>query len=249
MWLYPTVNFFAPGVDGFGVREFRRAQDGWRKAYPAACVPVQQNLLDSHDTGRVLSMLENLRTPVRDFDGYFTCSRAKERPEFRTGKPGAAAFQALRQALIFQMTFVGAPMLYYGTEVGLWGGNDPCDRQAMLWDDVIYEDEQAGPLGKVPRRARKPDQKLLAFTQKAIALRHAEPALRRGELRWLTTGHDRLLGFERVMDGRRITVLLNASDERLAWTHRRATRDLWTNRACAAGPVEVAPRAWRILAG
>lgn len=247
MWLYPTLNFFAPGSTGFGVREFRRDQDSWRKAYPAACVPVQQNLLDSHDSSRVLSMLENLREPVRNFKEFFHVSRMKENPSFRPGKPGAAAYQALRQALIFQMTFVGAPMLYYGTEVGLWGANDPCDRQPMLWPDVAYEDEQAGLSGKLPRRARKPDQKLLEFTKKAIALRHAEVALRRGDLRWLNTGNDRLLGYERTLDDRRITVLLNASDATAAWTMKRATRDLWTGRACPAGAVEVAARSWRVL--
>lgn len=248
MWLYPTANFFAPGVESYSVKEFRKAQDLWRKNYPAVCVSVQQNLLDSHDCARILSMLENMREPILNFEHYFNFSRAKEQPEFRTGKPGAKAYQALRQALIFQMTFEGAPMLYYGTEVGLWGANDPCDRQTMLWPDIVYEDETAGPRGKVSRKTRKPDVKLLEFTRKAIALRHAEPALRRGTLRWLNTDYERLLGYEREWEARRIVVLLNASDEPLVWQLKKESTDLWTGRLCPAGAVAIPARSWRILA-
>lgn len=248
MWMYPTVNFFAPHGKGISVREFRRAQDGWRKAYPEACRPVLQNLLDSHDVGRIASMFENVREPIREFGPYFEFSRVHHAPQFRTGRPSARTWQALRQALVFQMTFPGAPMLYYGTEVGMWGANDPCDRQPMLWDDVTYEPETRGVAGPVRRCVRKPDHLLAAFVRKAITLRKSEAALRRGTFRWLNTGHDRLLGYERDLEGRRITVLLNASDKPLTWKLPRASRDLWTQRAVPAGPLVVKARSWRVLA-
>lgn len=248
MWMYPTVNFFAPHGKGITTREFRRDHDAWRKAYPAACVPVLQNLLDSHDVGRVASMLENVREPIREFGPYFEFSRIHHAPDFRTGKPSARTWQALRQALVFQMTFPGAPMLYYGTEVGMWGANDPCDRQPMLWDDVVYEPETNGPHGAVPRSTRQPEQKLLTWVKKVIALRHAEPALRRGDLRWLSTGHDRLLGFERKLGDRRIRIYLNASDAAMELPAWKGARDLWANRSVSAGPLRVAARSWRILA-
>lgn len=248
MWMYPTVNFFAPHGPGITTREFRRDHDGWRKAYPPVCVPVLQNLLDSHDVGRVASMLENVRAPIREFGPYFEFSRIHHAPDFRTGKPSARTWQALRQAMVFQMTFTGAPMLYYGTEVGMWGANDPCDRQPMLWGDLAYEPETHGPKGPVPRQDRKPDQRLLAWVKKIIALRHAEPALRRGDLRWLNTGHDRLLGYERKLGERRIRIYLNASDTSLAIPQWKGARDLWSNRSAAVGPLRVAARSWRILA-
>ena len=247
MWMYPTVNFFAPHGKGFGAGEFRRAQDAWRKAYPAACVPVLQNLLDSHDVGRIASMLENVREPISDFGAYFEFSRIHHAPNFRTAKPGPRTWQALRQALVFQMTFPGAPMLYYGTEVGMWGANDPCDRQTMLWPDISYEPETHGPAGPVPRRERAPDVAMLEFVKRIIALRQREKVLRRGDLRWLTTGDDRLLGYERRLDGRRVVVLLNASDRALTWTLKGAATDLWSSRNCEAGPVNVGARSWRIL--
>ena len=139
-------------------------------------------------------------------------------------------------------------MLYYGTEAGMWGANDPCDRQPMVWDDVAYQPERAGILGPVPKRVRRPDHALHAFVKKALALRHAEPALRRGDFRWLSTGHDRLMAFERALDGRRIQAYFNASDEtRLAKPVPGAV-DLWTGRRAEVGPLNIPARSWRVVA-
>ncbi len=40
---------------------------------------------------------------------------------------------ALRLALLFQMTYPGAPCIYYGDELGLVGKHDPHNRQGMPW--------------------------------------------------------------------------------------------------------------------
>ena len=37
------------------------------------------------------------------------------------------------------MTYIGAPMIYYGDEVGMWGANDPCNRKPMFWKELNYE--------------------------------------------------------------------------------------------------------------
>lgn len=248
MWMYPTVNFFAPSAKAIGAREFRREQDAWRTGYRPECVPVLQNLLDSHDVGRVASMLENLDEPIREFGKYFEFSRIKHAPSFRTGKPGPKTWKALRQAIVFQMTFTGAPMLYYGTEVGMWGGNDPCDRQPMLWDDIVFEPESATATGTTRRVARKPDAAMLRFVRKAIALRHAEPALRRGSFRWLPTGDERVLGFERALDGRVLHVYFNTRDTEVVLSKKQTARDLWVGGAAGCAGVCIKPRGWKILA-
>ncbi|HXG01294.1 MAG TPA: glycoside hydrolase family 13 protein [Bacteroidota bacterium] len=42
---------------------------------------------------------------------------------------------AMKLAWLFQMTYLGAPMVYYGDEVGMTGGKDPGCRGTMIWDD------------------------------------------------------------------------------------------------------------------
>lgn len=82
-------------------------------------------------------------------------------PRFLTLAGGDVS--ALRLAALFQMTYPGAPCIYYGDEIGLEGGRDPDCRQAMPWDESQW------------------NVNLLAYYKRLIAIRKAYPALRRGE--------------------------------------------------------------------
>ncbi|WP_395702364.1 glycoside hydrolase family 13 protein [Aquabacterium sp.] len=100
-----------------------------------------------------------------------------------------------RLAQALQFTLPGAPNLYYGSELGMTGGDDPAMRAPMRWDLV------------------RDDNRALQWTRQLVALRRAHRALRIGEFRPLTT--TRLLGFERHTDRVRDTVLVlaNPGDE------------------------------------
>jgi cyclomaltodextrinase / maltogenic alpha-amylase / neopullulanase len=252
MWLYPSVAFFAPAADAMKKATFQRKMDRLRAAYPEEVMPVLQNLLDSHDVGRIASMLENADGGITDWEHYFHVSRAKENPAFVTTRPGPRAFEALRQLVVFQMTYPGAPMIYYGTEVGMWGANDPDNRQPMFWDDIPFAPETHAAHGPAPAVApRVPDPALFAFFQRAIRLRREHAALRRGTFAWLRTGHARVLGYERHWEGQRIFVWLNTDDSpatvRYTATH---ARDLWDGQRIAddgSGRLEVPARGWRVV--
>ncbi|MFA6457748.1 MAG: glycoside hydrolase family 13 protein, partial [Bacteroidota bacterium] len=41
----------------------------------------------------------------------------------------------MKLAVLFQMTYLGAPMIYYGDEIGMEGGKDPDCRRCMIWDE------------------------------------------------------------------------------------------------------------------
>lgn len=45
----------------------------------------------------------------------------------------------VRLAMIFQMTYVGAPVIYYGDEIGMEGGKDPDCRRAFPWDESEWD--------------------------------------------------------------------------------------------------------------
>ncbi len=55
-------------------------------------------------------------------------------------------YSALRLATLFQMTYPGAPSIYYGDEIGMAGGHDPANRGAFPWhqtdtwnNDLLHE--------------------------------------------------------------------------------------------------------------
>jgi glycosidase len=93
-------------------------------------------------------------------------------------------------ATVFQMTFPGAPGIYYGDEVGLEGGTDPGCRGAMPWDEV---DRRPGLIGTIATLA---------------ALRRRTAALRTGEWAPLAASRD-AVAFERWQGGSRFLVAIN----------------------------------------
>ncbi len=75
---------------------------------------------------------------------------------------------ALELATLFQMTYPGAPSIYYGDEIGLAGGHDPANRGAFPWHQTDLWNTE-----------------LLHEFQRLIALRQKRPSLRRGSMQFL----------------------------------------------------------------
>lgn len=100
---------------------------------------------------------------------------------------------ALKLASIFQMTYLGAPCIYYGDEIALPGGPDPDCRRAFPW-----EAPQTWDTG------------VLDLIRRLTAARHASPALRRGTFEVLHASGD-LLAYERCLDADVALVVLNTA--------------------------------------
>ena len=149
---------------------------------------------------------------------------------------------ALRLATMFQMTYSGAPSIYYGDEIGLPGGHDPFNRAAFPWNGSAW------------------DVDLLHDFQKLIALRKSRPALRRGRYTSLLAA-DGVHVHLRQLEGESVVVALNTSREtrRLdvpvagdlddgsvledAWSHQN-----YRVEAGALRDLDLAPRSGRIVA-
>jgi len=100
--------------------------------------------------------------------------------------------EALKLAALFQMTFPGAPCVYYGDEIGMEGTNDPDCRHAFPWDVGRW------------------DHEMLAFFRRAIALRKAHPALRWGHYVRLYASHrHNVYAFARQTEEETLVVVLN----------------------------------------
>ncbi|GIV58671.1 MAG: alpha-amylase [Rhodothermaceae bacterium] len=223
-----TMNYhaFAIPVKGFLIdgtlpaSEFAALLDARRAAFDPARRYAVQNLIDSHDTERVASMIVNagryddyIKPEWFDYDRG---ERASPRGDagYLVRKPNARERDLQRLIALFQMTYVGAPMLYYGTEAGMWGADDPDDRMPMVWPELAYAPQAADPLG----RPRTPDPvafdaELYDFYRAAIHLRRAHPSLCRGDFRVLATDDAaQMLAFARTLEDEMLVVVLNRSD-------------------------------------
>jgi len=189
------------------------AQD--RALYPKGVAYVTQNLFGSHDSNRIGSHIVNKGIGnFRDWGKYFQLSQVGSNPAYQVRKPNAEEIRLQKLFVIFQMTYVGAPMVYYGDEVGMWGANDPDDRKPMVWDDINYEDEVTQPDGtKRPADAVTVNKDLQQHYTKLLKLRNSLPALQLGSFTTLVTDDSRdLYAFERSYQQQRVRVLLNNSN-------------------------------------
>jgi cyclomaltodextrinase len=208
---------FNPGKMRINSSEFDRKLHDLRKLYPKGVAYVTQNLFGSHDVNRIGSHIVNRGIGnFADWGTYFEISQAARNPDYKVRKPNSEEIRLQKLFAVLQMTYVGAPMVYYGDEVGLWGANDPDDRKPMLWPDIDYANEVYMPDGS----KRSPDkveinQDLKAHYKTLIEIRNAYPALREGTFKTILVDDTQdLYGFERELNGQRIWVVFNNSNDK-----------------------------------
>jgi glycosidase len=153
-----------------------------REAYPAQAFFALMNLISSHDVARALHVL-----------GW---------PGVHEGSPPTSpealrAKARFRLATLVQMTQPGAPLVYYGDEVGVTGGDDPYNRATYPWAD----------------RGGQPDEALHAQVRRLIALRREHRILRHGQAEPLQALDAHVVLSTRQLGGQRAWVLTSNAPE------------------------------------
>lgn len=232
-------DYFADEKSRISTRVFDRRLRELREAFPAGVAEAQQNLFGSHDTDRIGSHIVNRdREHAGNWQAYFEFSKV-ENGQYNPRKPTPKELESQKLFAVLQMTYVGAPMIYYGDEVGMWGANDPDCRKPMVWADLVYEDEIVLPDGSskdVPDKVEV-NEELFDHYKKLIALRHALPSLRRGTFEPVIVDDEgQLYGFRRKLGHEEVVVILNNSDhEQIAELALSGKwRDCWNSTGLAA---------------
>lgn len=214
---FASSDYFADEKTRISTTEFDRRLQELRDAFPPGVAEVQQNLFGSHDTDRIGSHIVNRdKEHANNWEAYFNFSKV-ENGQYDPRKPTTDELESQKLFAVLQMTYVGAPMIYYGDEVGMWGANDPDCRKPMVWDDLVYEDEVTLPDGSKNDQPDKVEvnRDLLEYYRKLIALRRDLPSLRRGSFETvLIDDENQLYGFRRKLNDEEVMVILNNSNEK-----------------------------------
>ncbi|WP_167958318.1 alpha-amylase family glycosyl hydrolase [Anaerosporobacter faecicola] len=112
-------NFIINGADA---KTFDAQLETIRENYPEEAWYAMLNLVDSHDTVRNITKIDN---PSWEEENTANAKEASER---------AIQLQAL--TAIFQLSYPGAPTIYYGDEVGVTGTKDPDSRRTFPWERI-----------------------------------------------------------------------------------------------------------------
>lgn len=99
----------------------------------------------------------------------------------------------LKQALTFTMTYPAIPVIYYGTEIGMEGYDDPDNRHDMPWGEI--------ELGS---------SNILDFYKKLVELRDTK-AMKNGEFKLLESDNNSL-AYIRDAKGDFVVVIINTKD-------------------------------------
>ena len=191
------LDFFADARTADAPSEFLRRAAELTYTYEPQVAFAMQNLYNSHDTDRLASMFVN---PDRNYD---QANRLQDTgPGYDPRKPDETERRRQAQAVVFQMTYLGAPMVYYGDEAGMWSPDDPSDRMPMWWEDLEpYEGEGAYF-----------HEDVFAHYQRMIAARHALEPLRRGMFRpVMADDEEGIAAFARDSEAGSVTVVFNRS--------------------------------------
>ena len=96
--------------------------------YPRPALDCLMNLLDSHDTERVLTLLA--------FDNPESIP-VEQRPTYKlSDEQYQKAKYLLKFASFIQFTLPGVPCIYYGDEIGMYGFRDPYNRLGYTHDNI-----------------------------------------------------------------------------------------------------------------
>jgi cyclomaltodextrinase len=168
---------------------------------------AMMNLLSSHDSPRVSTSIYNKTK-------YKYNEKPYDNPDYKIDKPNGYTRKILKMLLIHQFTYIGAPHIYYGDEVGMWGADDPDCRKPMVWDDITYDDETRHPFNQ-PRKTDqvKPDKELFNFYKVLIKMRKSNPALSHGSIKFILADDvNNTLAYSRKFNEHEIIVVFNKSN-------------------------------------
>ncbi len=139
---------------------------------------VAMNELSNHDHSRFLTRTNHIVGRVAQLG-----SKAAEE---------GINLAVMREAVAVQMTWVGAPTVYYGDEAGVCGFTDPDSRRTYPWGQENRE--------------------LVAFHKEMIRIHKREKPLRTGSMKMLSWSSN-VLAYARFQEGEQIIVVLNNSKE------------------------------------
>ena len=142
----------------------------------------------------------SLLTAMNELDNH-DHSRFLTRTNSRVGRINTVGARAaeeginkaiLREAVAIQMTWPGAPTVYYGDEAGVCGFTDPDNRRTYPWGHE--------------------DQYLVQFYRDAIRMHRELPVLKYGSVKMLKEDYN-LISFGRFNENEQVVVVINNNNE------------------------------------
>ncbi len=168
--------------------------------YPKEALDCLMNVLSTHDSTRILTLLGRRETIT---DKNLMADEKLDSFEYHR------AVERQKLASVLQFFLYGVPSVYYGDEIGLEGDLDPYNRRCFTWDKI--------------------DQELLLHYKKIASIRNSNCALIDGNIQ-IKHAKGGAFVFTRGEGKEQITVALNATNHLKEITFSGKMIDLYTKK-------------------
>ncbi len=169
--------------------------------YPKANSNALMNVLGTHDTERILTVLNG--------DSSNGLSNKELSTKFMSAKQRKKGIQLLKIAYAILATVPGVPCIYYGDEAGMEGYRDPFNRRPYPWGNECEE--------------------LLGYYKQIGKIRRKEPIYKQGDFRIIDC-NENILAFARYSNDSFVLTVVNRSQERYKVTSNITLKNIETGR-------------------
>ncbi len=188
--------------------EFVRHVDSVESGIHKENLLAMMNVTATHDSPRVVTSLANNNR-------YKFRAKPQDDPRYMVARPHDRTRARQKLLVMFQFTYPGGPHIWNGDELGMWGADDPDNRQPLWWPGLAFEDETYDVLGFDVADTREPDMDVHAFYRELARFRNEySDVLSHGTVEFILAEDERkLIGLARALPGSEIVTLLNVGDE------------------------------------
>jgi len=199
----PARYFFAKTTHSIDARQLKDSLEyHWGKLNNKN-LKAMMNVSSSHDTPRLL-------TDFYNSNDYKYHANPIENPDYLTGKPDKESYVRLQLYLIHLFTTEGAPQIWNGEEMGMWGADDPFGRKPLWWKELKFKPENRNNIKNIQPVYDKTgfNQVTFDFYKKLIKIRKENPVLVDGTTQFIYT-EGKKLACKRQTNEAEIIVLFN----------------------------------------
>lgn len=199
----PARYFFAKTNFSIDAKQFEDSLEFQWNRLAVANRYAMMNVSSTHDAPRLLTDFYNTNK-------YKYNASPNADASYKTGKPDAETYQRLQLYLVQLFTSIGAPQIWNGEEMGMWGADDPHPRKPLWWKEYTFEPETRNNFQPGPKTYDKVgfNQQQFNWYKKLISIRKNNPVLSSGDISFITA-EGKTLAYKRFDAKDEIIVLFN----------------------------------------
>lgn len=202
----PARYFFTRTNFPLNAGQFRDSVAALWSRIDSSCLYAMMNTSSSHDAPR-------LATDFYNPNKYKYHSTPNDDPGYRTNLPDENIFRRERMYLAWLFTTIGAPQIWNGEEMGMWGADDPHCRKPLIWKEFKFEPETKRNFhpGLPDKDTVVFNTRMLSWYKKLIKIRKENPELCQGRFEFVEATNNKLI-YKRFDQNNTIYVMFNMDE-------------------------------------